>query len=65
MASQNDADPDPGRRLMVVALIGAAVLALAVIAAMGYFVWQRIRDDDASADVGVNRVTTKGLAVTS
>jgi hypothetical protein len=49
---------------MVVALIGAAVLALAVVAAMGYFVWQRIRDNDAGADVGANRVTTIGSPIT-
>jgi hypothetical protein len=43
------ADPDPGRRLMLAALVGVAVLALAVIAAMGYFVWQRINADRETA----------------
>ena len=42
-------DPDPGRRLMIAALIGVALLALAVIAAMGYFVWQRVNAERETA----------------
>jgi hypothetical protein len=50
----DSADPDPGRRLMIVALVGAAVLAVAVLAAMGYFVWQRINQDRDAANVRAN-----------
>jgi hypothetical protein len=46
------ANPDPGRRLMIVALVGVAVLAVAVVAVMGYFVWQRVNQDRDAANVG-------------
>jgi hypothetical protein len=45
------ADPDPGRRLMIAALVGAALLAVAVLAAMGYFVWQRVNQDRDAASL--------------
>ncbi|HKA06344.1 MAG TPA: hypothetical protein VKD71_03745 [Gemmataceae bacterium] len=35
----DDHSIDPGRRLMIVALIGVAVLALGVVAAGVYFIW--------------------------
>jgi hypothetical protein len=47
----DDADPDPGRRLMIAALVGAALLAVAVLAAMGYFVWQRVNQDRDAASL--------------
>ena len=36
--------PDPGRKLMLVALIGIAVLAVGVITAGAFFVWSRIQN---------------------
>jgi hypothetical protein len=40
----DDETPDPGRRLMFVALIGVAVLAIGVIAAATFFVWSRLQN---------------------
>jgi len=51
-------DPDPGRRLMIVALVGAALLAVAVLAAMGYFVWQRVNENRDGANLRADFVAT-------
>jgi hypothetical protein len=40
----DDETSDPGRKLMLVALIGVAVLAVGVIAAGAYFVWSRVQN---------------------
>jgi len=47
----DNTEPDPGRRLMIVALVGVAVLAVAVLGAMGYLVWQRMSRDAEAAGI--------------
>ena len=39
-----DEPPDPGRKLMLVALIGVAVLAVGVLVAGAFFVWSQTQN---------------------
>jgi hypothetical protein len=48
-AEPQNSEPDPGRKLMIAALVGIGVLLVGVIIAMGYFAWQAIHRDGEAA----------------
>ena len=59
-AEPQDSEPDPGRKLMIAALVGIGVLLAGVIVALGYFAWQAISRD---GEARMGRVSNSSLII--